>query len=95
MGSTLTIRDLDETVKQKLRVRAAMHQRSMEAEAREILARAVLEQSSEQGAVAETPDERMRRAIDSVRGLWKGRMSTDESMELTRGDAIDDAYTRR
>lgn len=95
MGSTLTIRDLDEAVKQKLRIRAAMHQRSMEAEAREILARAVSEEPSPQGAAAETPEERMRRAIDSVRGTWKGRMSTDESMELTRGDAIDDAYPRR
>ena len=95
MGSTLTIRDLDEVVKQKLRLRAAMHQRSMEAEARDILARAVSEEPSAQGAPVETPEDRMRRALDAVRGIWKGRMSTDESMELTRGDAIDDAYPRR
>lgn len=35
--ATLTIRDLDESVKSRLRVRAAHHGRSMEAEARDIL----------------------------------------------------------
>jgi len=38
MSTTLTIRNLDDTVKQKLRLRAARHQTSMEAEARAILA---------------------------------------------------------
>lgn len=38
---TLTIRDLDDDVKARLRVRAAHNGRSMEAEAREILAAAV------------------------------------------------------
>jgi plasmid stability protein len=37
----LTIRSLDEDVKERLRVRAAKNQRSMEAEAREILKEAV------------------------------------------------------
>jgi plasmid stability protein len=36
--ATLTIRDLDEGLKAKLRVRAAEHGRSMEAEVRAILA---------------------------------------------------------
>ena len=35
--ATLTIRNLDETVKRKLQVRAALNGRSMEAEAREVL----------------------------------------------------------
>jgi plasmid stability protein len=35
--ATITIRGLDETVKQQLRARAAAHGRSMEAEARELL----------------------------------------------------------
>jgi antitoxin FitA len=35
--ATITIRGLDEAVKKRLRVRAARHGRSMEAEAREIL----------------------------------------------------------
>jgi len=39
--ATLTIRQLDETVKEKLRVRAAQAGRSMEEEAREIIGNAV------------------------------------------------------
>ena len=35
--ATITIRNLDETVKRKLHVRAALNGRSMEAEARELL----------------------------------------------------------
>jgi plasmid stability protein len=35
--ATLTVRDLDDTLKAKLRVRAAEHGRSMEAEVRAIL----------------------------------------------------------
>ncbi len=35
--STLTVRKLDDDVKARLRIRAAQHGRSMEAEAREIL----------------------------------------------------------
>lgn len=41
MSTTLTIRNLAEPVKQKLRMQAASHGRSMEAEAREILTQAV------------------------------------------------------
>lgn len=40
--ATLTIRGLDEDVKARLRIRAAEHGRSMEAEARELLATALL-----------------------------------------------------
>lgn len=40
--ATLTIRDLDDDVKARLRIRAAQHGRSMEAEARELLAAALL-----------------------------------------------------
>jgi len=46
--ATLTIRQLDEKTKSKLRVRAAHHNRSMEEEAREIL-RAALTYSSPAG----------------------------------------------
>ena len=35
--ATITIRNLDETVKRRLQVRAALNGRSMEAEARELL----------------------------------------------------------
>jgi len=37
MSTTLTIRNLDESVKHMLRLRAAAHQTSVEAEAREVL----------------------------------------------------------
>lgn len=42
-AGTLTVRNLDAGVKDRLRVRAAMHGRSMEAEARAILAEALAE----------------------------------------------------
>ena len=45
----LTIRNLDEKVKQNLRIKAARHGFSMEEEARQILRLAVLEESSEKG----------------------------------------------
>jgi antitoxin FitA len=41
--ATLTIRNLDQAVKERLRVRAAEHGRSMEAEARRILQTALTE----------------------------------------------------
>lgn len=43
--AALSIRDLDDAVKEKLRVRAARHGRSMEAEVRAILTSAVTEES--------------------------------------------------
>jgi antitoxin FitA len=49
--ATLTIRQLDEKIKTKLRVRAAHHGRSMEEEAREIL-RTALTSSPVQGNLA-------------------------------------------
>lgn len=39
--ASITIRDLEDDVKRRLRIRAAEHGRSMEEEAREILRRAV------------------------------------------------------
>lgn len=41
--ATLTIRDLEDSIKQRLRVRAASRNRSMEEEARQILRAALLE----------------------------------------------------
>jgi plasmid stability protein len=43
--ATITIRNLDETVKRKLQVRAALNGRSMEAEARELLAQLAANES--------------------------------------------------
>lgn len=45
--ASITIRNLDDDVKRKLRIRAAVKGRSMEAEAREILCTAMSEQLSE------------------------------------------------
>jgi len=47
--AALSIRNLDETVKQRLLLRAARHGRSMEAEARAILTEAVSERADSAG----------------------------------------------
>lgn len=47
--ATMTIRNLDDGLKARLRVRAAQHGRSMEEEARDIL-RAALSTEAQQGA---------------------------------------------
>ena len=47
--ATLTIRNLDETVKKNLRLHAAMHGCSMEEEARQILRNALIPESDEKG----------------------------------------------
>lgn len=50
--SDLSIRNLDDEVKKRLRIRAASHGRSMEAEVRAILADAVSEQDQSEGLFA-------------------------------------------
>jgi len=47
--AAVSIRDLDDQVKERLRVRAARNGRSMEAEIRAILADAVVEPSTSEG----------------------------------------------
>ena len=47
--AAVSIRDLDDDVKERLRIRAARHGRSMEAEIRAILADAVSEPGPSQG----------------------------------------------
>ena len=84
MSTTLTIRNLQEPVKQKLRMQAASHGRSMEAEAREILTLAV---SGTVPTSATAPiSDAAKSAVDSVRGMWQGRGSTDEMMRTLRGE---------
>lgn len=88
MSRTLTIRNLDEEVKRKLRLRAASKQTSMEAEARAILA-AALAGSSDQPADAEAARLERRKRIEAVVGIWKDRYDgkpTDEIMRELRGD---------
>jgi plasmid stability protein len=74
------IRNLDETVKKKLRVQAAMHGRSMEAEARAILAQGVL-RNNPAGELS-SPTGR----FDHLVGLWKERGTTDTLMKDLRGE---------
>ena len=85
MRTTLIIRNLDVNVMQKLRMLAASHGRSMEAEARAILTERV-----KQGT---NPALLMKGKFDHLVGCWKGRMTTDEVMELNRSDEIDQAYS--
>lgn len=47
--ATLTIRNLDDTIKQRLRVRAASHNHSMEEEVRRILRGAVEDEEESRG----------------------------------------------
>lgn len=82
MSTTLTIRNLPEPVKQKLRMQAASHGRSMEAEAREILTHAVTAPENQGAEVTANS----KGKFDHLVGIWKGRMTTDEIMEITRGE---------
>lgn len=89
MSSTLTIRNLDDSVQEKLRERAAIHGHSIEAEAREILIRDILNPNSSStpkpvGQVAATA--KVAGKFDHLVGIWSGRMTTDEIMKLTRGE---------
>ncbi len=84
MSTTLTIRKLAEPVKQRLRIQAARHGRSMEAEAREILTAAV---SPEANANHAFKQHALPQSICAeVRGIWTGRGTTDSVMEALRGD---------
>jgi plasmid stability protein len=62
---TLTIRRLDQKTKTRLRVRAANHGRSMEAEAREILRSALTASSRTNGNLAE----KIRRRFAPLGGI--------------------------
>lgn len=61
---SLTIRNLDPAIKTNLRLRAAMHGRSMEEEARQILRQALLAPTSAEGLGS-----RIRRRFAAVGGV--------------------------
>ena len=82
MATSLTIRNLDEKVKQRLRVMAATHGKSMEAEARDILTIAAFNRPTDSSSSQSSTED----VCSSVRGIWKGRFTTDEIMEMTRGE---------
>ncbi len=65
MVTTMTIRNIDEQLKKRLRVQAATHGRSMEDEARDIL-RSALSTAPEQG---ESLIEAIRSRISSLGGV--------------------------
>jgi plasmid stability protein len=73
--ATLTIRQLDEKTKSRLRVRAAYHGRSMEEEAREILRSALTVSTRGKGNLAES----IRRRFAAFGGL---------ELELPERDAV-------
>ena len=50
--ASMTIRNLDDSLKRRLRVRAAEHGKSMEEEAREILRAALSQEDSELGSLS-------------------------------------------
>ena len=54
--AAITIRNLDDDVKERLRIRAARHGRSMESEVRAILARVVSEPDRPEGLFATLVD---------------------------------------
>jgi plasmid stability protein len=63
--ASITIRKLDETVKARLRIRAARHGRSMEEEAREILKGALVAETSQRQTLAQA----IRKHIEPFGGV--------------------------
>lgn len=76
--AVMTIRNLDEGVRDKLRVRAALHGRSMEAEARAILTAAV--------------DSPMERSLLDVLGEMRQILDGEELQTLPRDAGIRDPF---
>jgi len=89
MSTTLTIRNLDESVKRDLRLRAARNQTSMEAEARSILAGGVRETGRGKRHDSSAAASARKKRIEAALGVWKSQMqgrSTDEIMQELRGE---------
>jgi plasmid stability protein len=63
--SSITIRNLDDSVKRNLRIRAAQRNRSMEEEARDILRRALAEEPKAAGNLADA----IRELIEPLGGV--------------------------
>ena len=63
--ASITIRNLDETLKQKLRLRAAQRNRSMEDEARDILRTALAQEPAQAGNLADA----IRRRVERLGGV--------------------------
>ena len=63
--ASITIRNLGETVKRKLRLRAAQHNRSMEEEARDILGTSLAQEPAPAGNLADA----IRRRVEPLGGV--------------------------
>ncbi|WP_119391096.1 FitA-like ribbon-helix-helix domain-containing protein [Taklimakanibacter lacteus] len=63
--ASMTIRDIDEKLKAKLRVQAARHGRSMEDEARDILRTALSREASRAGGLVDA----IRARVDFIGGV--------------------------
>jgi plasmid stability protein len=76
--ASITIRNIDESVKKRLRMRAARHGRSMEAEAREIL------------KIGVSTTEREPNLYDSIRALFEplGGVDLPEYPDQPMGEPI-------
>jgi plasmid stability protein len=77
--SSITIRNLDSSVKERLRIRAAEHGHSMEAEARRILQAAL---KSAARAPASNLYERIRALVDPLGGIDLDLPPRDSIREL-------------
>lgn len=58
---SITIKNIDKSIKEQLRVQAAKHGRSMEEEARTIIKVALAEESTPSGNLAETIHQRFKK----------------------------------
>lgn len=83
--STLTIRNLPEPLRRRLKLQAASNGRTLEAEAREIIARSVTREEVASEEPALTPQDQMRQRLAGIRGIWQGQGSTAELMQELRG----------
>lgn len=74
--TTLTIRKLDDEIKCRLKIRAAINGHSMEQEARLILKNSLQEAipNRENGSIG----------IKRWRGRWKNRLSSEDILNMTR-----------
>jgi antitoxin FitA len=82
MSTTLTIRNLDPDVKRKLRLRAALHQHSMEAEVRAILSESV--RRSDPSPNPPSIEERARQLLHQATGVPPGPATTEYLRILSR-----------
>jgi plasmid stability protein len=84
MSTSLTIPNLDEPVRLRLRAQASKHGRSLEDEALDLLTFAVT--IKEQETVPTSAAPLASNICDAVRGIWKGRSTTAEMMRELRGE---------